>query len=78
MSQRQALTKQSASVQAFCHRIQAALTQATFEQKRQLVELLIDRVVVTDGDVEIRSVPAVSTSVFVMCVQTISIAKRAT
>ncbi len=29
---------------------------ATFEQRRQLVELLIDRVVVTDGEVEIRYV----------------------
>ena len=32
------------------------LAEATFEQKRQLVELLIDRVVVTDDDVEIRYV----------------------
>ena len=29
---------------------------ATFEQKRRLVELLIDRVIVTDGEVEIRYV----------------------
>jgi site-specific DNA recombinase len=32
------------------------LGQADFEQRRQLVELLIDRVVVTDGQVEIRYV----------------------
>jgi hypothetical protein len=32
------------------------LGQADFEQRRQLVELLIDRVVVTDGRVEIRYV----------------------
>jgi hypothetical protein len=32
------------------------LGQASFEQRRQLVELLIDRVVVTDGHVEIRYV----------------------
>ncbi len=32
------------------------LAQATFAQRRQLVELLIDRVVVTNGDVEIRYV----------------------
>ena len=32
------------------------LDQAGFEQRRQLVELLIDRVVVTDGHVEIRYV----------------------
>ena len=44
------------SVDAFCARIQAGLDHATFEQKRQLVELLIDRVVVTNDDVKIRSV----------------------
>jgi site-specific DNA recombinase len=38
----------------FCQRIQKGLDNATFEQKRQLVELLIDRVVVTDDEVEIR------------------------
>jgi site-specific DNA recombinase len=40
----------------FCQRVQQGLAQATFEQKRQLVELLIDRVVVTDEEVEIRYV----------------------
>jgi site-specific DNA recombinase len=44
------------SVAAFCQRVQAGLEQATFEQKRQLVELLIDRVLVTNGEVEIRYV----------------------
>jgi site-specific DNA recombinase len=44
------------SVDVFCARVQAGLTQATWEQKRQLVELLIDRVVVTDSDVEIHYV----------------------
>ena len=44
------------SVEDFCQRIRAGLHQATFEQKRQLVELLIDRVIVNDGDVEIRYV----------------------
>lgn len=43
-----------AHVDDFCRRVQAGLENATFEQKRQLVELLIDRVIVTDGDVEIR------------------------
>jgi site-specific DNA recombinase len=42
--------------EAFCHRVQQGLDQATFEQKRQLVELLIDRVVVTHEQVEIRYV----------------------
>ena len=32
------------------------LSQATLEQKRQLLELLVDRVVVTKEEVEIRSV----------------------
>jgi site-specific DNA recombinase len=44
------------SVEDFCQRIQATLEQATFAQKRQLIELLIDRVIVNDGDVEIRYV----------------------
>ena len=44
------------SIEAFCQRIQQGLAQATFEQKRELVLLLIDRVIVTDGDVEIRYV----------------------
>jgi site-specific DNA recombinase len=44
------------SVEAFCRRLQGGLEQAPFEQKRQLVELLIDRVVVTNDDVEIRYV----------------------
>ena len=40
----------------FCQRVQAGLAEATFEQKRQLVELLVDRVVVTMDEVEIRYV----------------------
>jgi site-specific DNA recombinase len=46
----------------FCKRIQAGLDTATFEQKRQLIELLIDRVIVTNGDVEIRYVIPTSPS----------------
>ena len=44
------------SIEAFCQRVQAGLHSATFQQRRQLIELLIDRVVVTDGEVEIRYV----------------------
>jgi len=40
----------------FCRRVQAGLASASFAQRRQLVELLIDRVVVTDATVEIRYV----------------------
>ena len=42
--------------EAFCQRVQAGLAEATFAQQRQLVELLIDRVVVTDDEVAIRYV----------------------
>ena len=41
----------AASAEDFCRRVSAGLEHATFEQKRQLVELLIDRVVVTGDDV---------------------------
>jgi hypothetical protein len=48
--------------------LRVGLGQASFEQRRQLVELLIDRVVVTDGQVEIRYVipttPASTTTRF--------------
>lgn len=44
------------SVEDFCQRLQTSLQNATFEQKRQIVELLIDRVIVNDGDVEIHYV----------------------
>ncbi len=40
----------------FCQRVQAGLAEAPFEQKRQIVELLIDRVIVTMDEVEIRYV----------------------
>jgi site-specific DNA recombinase len=43
-------------IEAFCRTIRAGLATATFEQRRQLAELLIDRVIVTDGEVEIRYV----------------------
>jgi site-specific DNA recombinase len=44
------------SIEEFCKRVRAGLADATFEQKRRLVELLIDRVIVTDEEVEIRYV----------------------
>lgn len=52
----QALAGIVGSIAAFCQRVQQGLAQATFEQKRQLVMLLIDRVIVTDDVVEIRYV----------------------
>ena len=41
-------------------RVRTGLAEATFAQQRQLVELLIDRVVVTNDDVEIRYVLPIS------------------
>lgn len=56
VNQHEQVTQRIESVQAFAERISETLADATFEQKRQLVELLIDRVVVTNDDVEIRYV----------------------
>lgn len=44
------------AIEDFCARVRAGLDNAAFDQKRQLVELLIDRVVVTEAEVEIRYV----------------------
>jgi site-specific DNA recombinase len=44
------------SIEEFAARIRQGLDTANFEQKRQLVELLIDRVVVSNEEVEIRYV----------------------
>jgi site-specific DNA recombinase len=43
-------------IESFCLRVQQGLEQASFEHKRHLIELLIDRVVVTGDEVEIRYV----------------------
>jgi site-specific DNA recombinase len=52
--QRMELAGVASSVEDFCARVRGSLENVTFEQKRQLVELLIDRVIVTDGEVDIR------------------------
>ncbi len=44
------------SIEEFCEQVKATLFDATFEQKRALVELLIDRVIVAGEEVEIRYV----------------------
>ena len=46
----------AASLESFCGRVSKGLEGATFDRKRQLVELLIDRVIVTGDQVEIRYV----------------------
>ena len=43
-------------LEAFCAQVRAGLQQTTFVQRRLLVELLIDRVIVFNGEVEIRYV----------------------
>lgn len=50
------LSSIASSVEAFCLKVRPILEHATFAQRRQLVELLIDRVVVTENKVEIRYV----------------------
>ncbi len=44
----------AAGIEDFCQRIQPTLQSLSFSQRRQLVELLIDRVIVNDDQVEIR------------------------
>jgi site-specific DNA recombinase len=50
------LVQLSQSMHEFCQRVQRGLSEASFEHKRELLELLVDRVVVTDEQVEIRYV----------------------
>jgi site-specific DNA recombinase len=58
-------------IEAFCQRVQQGLAELTFEQKRHLIELLLDRVVVTNEKVEIcyaiPTSPTVSIFFFVIC-----------
>ena len=55
-NERMELAKIADSIERFCEQVTKGLANATFEQKRALVELLIDQVVVTDEEVEIRYV----------------------
>ena len=72
--------KIACTIQDFCQRIQPTLDKLDFEQQRQLVELLVDRVIVEDDEVEIRYVIPTSSkgedNFFVICVKTISIRQR--
>jgi site-specific DNA recombinase len=54
--QRMELAGVADSIEDFCERVRSGLAGATFEQRRKLVELLIDRVIVTDEEIEIRYV----------------------
>jgi site-specific DNA recombinase len=53
---RAAVARLGLNIDAFCKRISGGLASTTWEQKRQLIEWLVLRVVVTDGEVEIRYV----------------------
>jgi site-specific DNA recombinase len=55
-ARQQDLAGVAASLEAFRARVQCGLAEADFAQRRQLVLLLVDRVIVTDADVEIRYV----------------------
>src|SRR5205814_7194612 len=55
-AQRLELQAVADGIEAFCQAIRTGLATATFEQRRLLAELLIDRVIVTDDQVEIRYV----------------------
>jgi site-specific DNA recombinase len=54
--QRLELTAVAGGIERFCQTIRTGLATATFTQRRQLAELLIDRVIVTDDQAEIRYV----------------------
>jgi site-specific DNA recombinase len=54
--QRMELAGVAGSIEDFCRRVRGGLADCTFEQRRKLVELLIDRVIVTEEEVEIRYV----------------------
>jgi site-specific DNA recombinase len=54
--QRMELAGVAGSVGEFCERVRSGLANATFEQRRELVKLLVDRIIVTDEEVEIRYV----------------------
>jgi site-specific DNA recombinase len=56
VDRRNELSGLTASIEDFCRRIQNGLENVCFEQKRKLVELLIDRVIVQNENVEIRYV----------------------
>ncbi len=60
--QRIELGKVAASIETFCAQMRMGLKNATFSQKQLLVELLIDQVVVTDEEVEIRYVVPLSSN----------------
>ena len=67
-------------IEAFCQAIRARLATASFGQRRQLAEPLIDRVIITGDQAEIRyalpTTPDGPHRPFANCVKTISIQLR--
>jgi DNA invertase Pin-like site-specific DNA recombinase len=62
VGRRRELAGMVAGVEDYCRRVSEGLAGASFEQKRRLVELLIDRVIVTEEEVEVRYVIPTSAS----------------
>jgi site-specific DNA recombinase len=62
VERRNELSGMVGDVEDYCRRVGEALAGATFEQKRRVVELLVDRVIVTEAEVEIRYVIPTSAS----------------
>jgi site-specific DNA recombinase len=62
-TQHRALTDMISSVEEFCARVAHGLQEATLAQRRQLVALLIDRVIVGPDEIELRYVLPVSAKV---------------
>ena len=56
VDQRKELNQVADSIETFCAQIRPILAQADFTQKRQLIELLIDRVIISNENVEIHYV----------------------
>ena len=54
--QQQEVAQMATSLEQFCQQVTVGLDTADFDQKRQIVELLIDRVVVNSETIEIRYV----------------------
>ena len=56
VDRRAEIARLASSMEEFCTRVRQVLAQATWEQRRQLIECLVARVIVSDGEVEIRYV----------------------
>lgn len=62
VGRRHELAGKVGGVEDYCRRVSEGLAGANFEQRRRLVELVIDRVIVTEAEVEVRYVIPTSRS----------------